>query len=83
MEYSDIYVQRIRRLCAKRRITVHKLAVMSGVPKSTLDNIMQGHTKNPGVKALHQIALAFSMTLAEFFDFPELNDYSFDEETDE
>lgn len=83
MEYSDIYVQRIRRLCARRRITVHKLATMSDVRKSTLDNIMQGHTKNPGVKTLHKIALAFNMTLAEFLDFAELNDYSFDDEADE
>ena len=83
MEYSEIYVQRIRRLCEKRRIAVHKLAVMSDVPKSTLDNIMQGHTKNPGVKSLHKIALAFNMTLAEFLDFEELNDYSFDDEADE
>ena len=26
---------------------------------------------------LHKIALAFNMTLAEFLDFPELNEYSF------
>ena len=83
MEYSEIYVQRIRRLCAKRRITIHKLAVMGDVSKSTLDNIMQGHTKNPGIKSLHKIALAFNMTLAEFLDFEELNDYSFDDEADE
>lgn len=83
MEYSDIYVQRIRKLCRKRRITVNKLAVMSDVGQSTLDNIMQGHTRNPSVKTLHKIALAFSMTLAEFLDFEELNDYSFDDETEE
>ena len=83
MEYSDIYVQRIRKLCAQRGITVNKLAVMGDVGTSTLDNIMQGHTKNPGIKTLHKIALAFNMTLAEFLDFEELNDYSFDDEADE
>ncbi|HIR32296.1 MAG TPA: XRE family transcriptional regulator, partial [Candidatus Faecousia faecavium] len=35
------------------------------------------------VKTLHKIALAFNMTLAEFLDFEELNNYSFDEDTDE
>ena len=83
MEYSEIYVERIRRLCARRRITIHKLALMSDVGKSTLDNIMQGHTKSPGVKTIHKIALAFNMTLSEFLDFEELNDYSFDDDTDE
>ena len=45
--------------------------------QSTLDNIVRGITKNPGVRTLHKIALAFGMTLAEFLDFKELNDYSF------
>ena len=79
MDYSDIYVKRIRRLCKERGIAINKLAVMSDVKQSTLDNIVRGLTKNPRVKTLHKIALAFNMTLAEFLDFDELNDYSFDE----
>ncbi len=79
MEYSDIYVKRIRRLCKERGIAINKLAVMSDVKQSTLDNVVRGLTKNPRVKTLHKIALAFNMTLAEFLDFDELNDYSFDE----
>lgn len=79
MDYSEIYVKRIRSLCRERGIAINKLANMSDVKQSTLDNIVRGLTKNPGVKTLHKIALAFNMTLAEFLDFPELNDYSFDE----
>lgn len=82
MEYSEIYVKRIRKLCKARGITINKLAVMSDVKQSTLDNIVRGLTKNPRVKTLHKIALAFNMTLAEFLDFDELNDYSFDDETE-
>lgn len=83
MEYSDIYVKRIRRLCKERGIAINKLAVMSDVKQSTLDNIVRGLTKNPRVKTLHKIALAFNMTLAEFLDFDELNDYSFDEDSED
>lgn len=83
MDYSEIHVKRIRELCKARRIAINRLAVMSDVKQSTLDNIVRGLTKNPGVKTLHKIALAFNMTLAEFLDFDELNDYSFaDEEED-
>jgi transcriptional regulator with XRE-family HTH domain len=56
---------------------------MSDVKQSTLDNIVRGLTKNPRVMTLHKIALAFNMTLAEFLDFDELNDYSFDDGDDE
>lgn len=78
MEYAELYVKRIRSLCDTRGISINKLARMSDMKQSTLDNIMRGITKNPGVKTMHKIALAFSMTLAEFLDFEELNAYSFD-----
>ena len=80
MDYSEIYVKRIRSLCAKKQIAVNKLATMSGVSQSTLDNIMRGITKNPGVVTIHKIANTFNMTMAEFLDFKELNDYSFEDD---
>lgn len=80
MEYSEIYVKRIKSLCKQRGIAINKLATMSDVKQSTLDNIVRGLTKNPRVKTLHKLAIAFNMTLAEFLDFNELNDYSFDDD---
>ena len=82
MEYSDIYVNRIRSLCKHRGIAINKLATMSGVNQSTLDNIVRGITKDPRAKTLHKIAIAFNMTLAEFLDFNELNNYSFEEDNE-
>lgn len=83
MEYYELFVKRIRTLCKSRGISINKLSTMSDVKQSTLDNIMRGLTKNPRVMTLHKIAIAFNMTLAEFLDFKELNDFSFDDETDE
>ena len=79
--YSDIFVHRIASLCEERHISYNKLAEMSGVGQSTIDNIIHGHSKNPKTQTLHRIATAFNMTLAEFMDFPELNSYSFEDET--
>ena len=83
MEYSNIYIKRIKSLCKQRGIAINKLATMSGVNQSTLDNIVRGITKDPRVKTLHKVAIAFNMTLAEFLDFDELNDYSFEDEDEE
>lgn len=83
MEYSNIYVKRIRELCKQRGFSINKLAVMSNVKQSTLDNIVHGNTKDPRVKTLHKLAIAFNMTLSEFLNFDELNEYSFDDEDDE
>ena len=83
MQYSDIYVNRIRALCKQRGIkSINKLAEMGDIKQSTLDNLMQGRTQNPGVQTIHKLALAFSMTPAEFLDFEELNSYSFETESD-
>lgn len=45
MDYANIYVKRIRSLCETRGISINKLATMSNVKQSTLDNIMRGLTK--------------------------------------
>lgn len=79
-DYSNIILSRILSLCEKRSITINKLAEMSGVRQSTIHNLVCGASKNPKICTLHKIAIAFNMTLAEFLDFPELNDYSFDDE---
>lgn len=82
-DYSELYINRIRKLCKDRGIAINKLANMSDVKQSTLDNIVRGVTKNPRVKTLHKLALAFNMSLSEFLDFEELNEYSFEDETEE
>lgn len=79
MEYSNIYVNRIRQLCKERGFAINMLAKRAGINQSTLDNIVRGLTKDPRVTTLHKVALAFNMTLAEFLDFKDLNDYSFDD----
>ena len=83
VEYSELYIKRIRMLCKARGISINKLAVMSGVKQSTLDNIVRGLTQNPRVKTLHKVAIAFNMTLAKFLDFDELNAYSFEDDGEE
>lgn len=82
MHYGEIYARRIRLLCERRHISLNKLAEMSGLRQSTIDNILRGVSKNPQVNTLHKIANALGMTLAEFLDFEELNAYSFDSEND-
>jgi len=78
-QFADIIAEHILSLCRKRNITVNRLANMSGLNQSTIESIVKGISKNPTIGTLHKIATTFNMTLAEFLDFPELNDYSFDD----
>lgn len=83
MEYYQIIANRIIALCKVRRLSINRLASMSNVKQSTIDNIIHGASKNPGIQTLHKIALTFNMTVSEFLDFPELNEVSFDEDPED
>lgn len=82
-QYSQIITKRILSLCKSRGFTVYQLSQMSGVSHSTIDSIVNQRAFNPTIKTLHKIATAFNMTVAEFLDFEELNDFSFDDWEDE
>ena len=83
MDYADILVGRIGELCRQRGISQNRLAAMSGIRQSTVNNIFAGMSKNPRIQTLHKIANALGMTLAEFLDVEELNAYSFADQDDE
>lgn len=80
MTYSDVVIRRLTVLCAERDITVNKLATLSGITQSTVDNLMKGKTRNPKLKTLHKLAIGLDMTISELLDFPEINETIFDDE---
>lgn len=80
MTYSDVIIMRLSGLCKERGITVNKLATLSGITQSTVENLMSGKTKNPKLKTLHKIATGLGMTVSALLDFPEMNETIFDDE---
>ncbi|EOL50375.1 helix-turn-helix domain-containing protein [Enterococcus caccae] len=80
MTYSDVIRLRLKNLCSERNISINKLATLSGITQSTVDNIMKGKTKNPKLKTLHKLATGLDMTVSELLDFPEMNNTIFDDE---
>ena len=80
MTYSDAVIKRLTALCAERDITVNKLATLSGITQSTVDNLMKGKTRNPKLRTLHKLAIGLGMTVSELLDFPEMNETLFEDE---
>lgn len=80
MTYSDAIIKRLTDLCAERKITINRLATLSGITQSTVDNLMKGKTKNPKLKTLHKMAIGLNMTVSMLLDFPEMNETVFDDE---
>lgn len=80
MTYSDVIILRLTQLCIEKDITTNKLATLSGITQSTVENVMSGKTKNPKLKTLHKLALGLEMTVSELLDFPEMNETVFEDE---
>lgn len=80
MTYADAIGKRLLDICKERNISVNKLATLSGITQSTIQDLIKGNSKNPKLKTLHKIAIGLGMTLSELLDFPELNETLFDDE---
>ena len=59
---------RIRQLCDERNITYNKLAILSGMTQSTLNNIISGRNNSATVSTLKKICDGLEITINDFFD---------------
>lgn len=60
--------RRILELCAQRGITVNRLATLSGVTQSTLNNIVSGRNNSATVATVKKLCDGLDISLREFFD---------------
>ena len=58
---------RILELCKERKITVNKLAMISGITQSTLNNIVCGRNKGTTVSTVQKICDGLDVTVRDFF----------------
>jgi transcriptional regulator with XRE-family HTH domain len=73
METRIEVANRIQLLCEKKNISINKLANISGVPPSTLKNILYKKSNNPGVVTIKKLCDGFGITLGEFFSTKEFD----------
>ena len=59
---------RILELCGQKNITINKLATESGIPRSTIKNILYGKSQNPGILTIKKLCDGLEITLPEFFN---------------
>jgi transcriptional regulator with XRE-family HTH domain len=60
-------IDRIKQLCDEKGYDYITLSRKSGVPLTTLLNIIKGNSKNPGIFTISKICQGFEVTMAEFF----------------
>ena len=58
---------RIQELCAERSITLNKLAIISGITQSTLNNIISGRNKSTTISTIKKICDGLEISVIDFF----------------
>ena len=58
---------RILQLCEQRNISINRLAALSGLPPSSMKNILYGKSQNPKLLTIKILCDGLGITLGEFF----------------
>lgn len=77
MDLQEAVKRRILSLCDEKNITINKLATLSGVRQSTVNNLIDGTSNTPTLLTILRICLGLNMQLNEFFEdevFKDLDD---------
>ena len=65
---------RILELCRQRHITINRLATLSGVTQSTLNNIVSGRNNSATVATIKKLCDGLDISLRAFFDAEEFEE---------
>ena len=68
MTVSEAVAERIVALCIERNITINKLCTISGVTQSTINDIVNKRSKNPGIATIKKLCDGLSISLNDFFN---------------
>ena len=70
MKLNEAVSRRLTELLAERGITQYQLYMRSGVPKSTIANIVNRTYDSMKLRVIHEICQGLDVGLNEFFNSP-------------
>ncbi len=68
MQVGEACRKRIQELCNQRNITINKLAIISGVTQSTINNIVGGRNNSTTVSTIKKLCDGLEITIIDFFN---------------
>ena len=68
MDIQEAVIERINREIMRKGITVNEAAVRSGIPPSTLKNILYGKSKNVGIVTIKTLCDGLEISIQDFFE---------------
>ena len=70
MQLNEAVSARLKELLRERNITQYQLYIKSGVPKSSIGNIVNCAYDSVKLRVIHEICQGLEITISDFFDSP-------------
>lgn len=68
MTINEAISRRILQYCDERNISINKLATVSMITQSTLNNIVNSYTKDVKLLTIFRICAGLEISITQFFD---------------
>ena len=73
MKTYETVKNRLLYILGEIKMSIHKLAMLSAVPPSSIKNIIYGKSVNPGIVTIKMLCDGLEITLPEFFNTEEFH----------
>ena len=70
MPLNEAISKRIIQLLEERNMTNYQLYIKSGIPKSTIGNLVNCTYDSVKLRVIHEICQGFEISITEFFNSP-------------
>lgn len=70
MTVSEAVVAKLWNICDEKKITPNKLSTICGITQSTIENILNGNSRNPKLLTIVRICDGLEISIHDFFNDP-------------
>ena len=70
MQLNEAISARLSELLSERGMTQYQLYMKSGVPKSTIGNVINCSYDSVKLRIIHEMCQGFEINISDFFDSP-------------
>ena len=70
MKLNQAIIGRLTELLKEKQMTQYQLFIKSGVPKSTIGNVINCSYDSVKLRVIHEMCQGLGISISEFFDSP-------------
>ena len=79
MKLNEAVSLQVKELLAEKNITQYQLYIKTGVPKSTIGNVVNCSYDSVKLRIIHELCQGFEISITEFFTSPYFDENNLDD----